>query len=188
MNTLQEWNVVSLQDVAATPWRNGGGVTRELAAWPAGPRWAWRMSVAEVESDGPFSSFDGVDRWFAVLAGAGVRLTVNGRTDTLTLHSAPYGFDGGATVHCRLVDGPTQDFNLMTRGRSASMHRLEGVLARHVHGGRTVALYSGAQAARACVNDVWLDVAPQSLAWCTLKDRSALRLTGHNALWMEIAP
>ena len=42
------WHIIHLTDVAATPGRNGGGVTRELAVWPPQGEWAWRMSVAEV--------------------------------------------------------------------------------------------------------------------------------------------
>jgi environmental stress-induced protein Ves len=41
------------------PWKNGGGVTRELLAWPGGGDWQVRISVAEIEADGPFSSFPG---------------------------------------------------------------------------------------------------------------------------------
>ncbi|WP_413880799.1 HutD family protein [Candidatus Aalborgicola defluviihabitans] len=70
------WHVVHLADVAATQWRNGGGLTRELASGPAGADWQWRLSVAEVAADGPFSRFEGVTRWFAVLQGAGVVLRV----------------------------------------------------------------------------------------------------------------
>lgn len=191
------WNQVQLADVRATPWRNGGGVTRELAAWPDAQHWVWRMSVAEVASDGPFSRFDGVARWFAVLSGAGVRLTVDGRTDTLTSDSAPFAFDGSAAVDCRLVDGPTQDFNLMTRNGTASpgsstlaatMRRIDGVLALHAHAGRTVALYSGASQARVDIDGARLDLAPHCLAWQTLQARSEFRLNGHGALWMEITP
>ncbi len=186
------WQLVSLADVPATPWRNGGGVTRELVAWPDAQNWAWRMSVAEVAGDGPFSRFDGVDRWFAVLGGAGVRLTVDGRTDTLTRDSVPFAFDGGAAVDCRLVAGPTQDFNLMTRSGSgtsaATMRRIDGVLARHVHAGRTVALYSGESEARADIDGMRLDLPPHCLAWRVLQARSEFRLNGHGALWMEITP
>ncbi len=110
------WNVVRLADVAATPWRNGGGVTRELVAWPAEGEWQWRMSVAEVESSGPFSRFEGVQRWFAVLSGEGVALDVDGQLHTLTTKSAPLMFDGAASTDCSLIDGSTQDFNLMVRG------------------------------------------------------------------------
>ncbi|MDP3170391.1 MAG: HutD family protein, partial [Polaromonas sp.] len=47
--------MIPLEDVAPTPWRNGGGVTRELIAWPTPQDWDWRISVAEIEKDGPFS-------------------------------------------------------------------------------------------------------------------------------------
>ncbi|HEY3634719.1 MAG TPA: HutD family protein, partial [Caldimonas sp.] len=57
--------LVRTADVPAQPWKNGGGVTRELLALPAGDDWRVRVSVAEVASDGAFSTFVGVDRWFA---------------------------------------------------------------------------------------------------------------------------
>ncbi len=113
------WNVVTLSDVAATPWRNGGGVTRELVAWPPQGEWQWRMSVAEVESSGPFSRFEGVQRWFAVLRGEGVALDIDGECHTLTPSSAPLSFDGATPTDCQLVNGATQDFNLMVRGGGA---------------------------------------------------------------------
>ncbi|MFN9927385.1 MAG: HutD family protein, partial [Phenylobacterium sp.] len=52
-------------DRLAVPWKNGGGITRELAVWPPGASFddfVWRVSMAEVHQDGPFSSFPGVDR------------------------------------------------------------------------------------------------------------------------------
>lgn len=76
--------MVGLDAVASTPWRNGGGATRELLAWPDPRDWAIRLSVAEVERDGPFSQFPGVRRWFAVLSGGGVRLRVDGVAHELT--------------------------------------------------------------------------------------------------------
>ena len=109
------WHTVSLADVAATPWRNGGGVTRELVAWPPQGEWQWRMSVAVVEASGPFSRFEGVKRWFAVLGGAGVTLDIDGERCTLTTESAPLAFDGAAPTDCQLLNGATQDFNLMLR-------------------------------------------------------------------------
>ena len=109
------WHTVSLADVTATPWRNGGGVTRELLAWPPEGDWQWRMSVAEVEGSGPFSRFEGVQRWFAVLRGAGVALDIAGEQHTLTSASTPLAFDGAAPTDCQLLNGATQDFNLMLR-------------------------------------------------------------------------
>ena len=70
--------LVALADTPPVPWRNGGGLTRELLAWPDGGDWAVRVSVAEIEADGPFSTFPGVERWFAVLEGGGVALTIAG--------------------------------------------------------------------------------------------------------------
>ena len=113
------WNVVALADVTATRWRNDGGVTRELVAWPPGDDWQWRMSVANVESSGPFSRFEGVHRWFAVLNGAGLVLDIGGERHTLTAVSPPLVFDGAAPTNCTLLDGATQDFTLMVQGLGA---------------------------------------------------------------------
>ncbi|OYT93307.1 MAG: hypothetical protein CFE43_03405 [Burkholderiales bacterium PBB3] len=119
MSPSTKWHIVSLADVVATPWRNGGGVTRELVVWPPQGEWQWRMSVAEVESSGPFSRFEGVQRWFAVLSGAGVELDIEGTRHTLTADSAPLTFDGAAATDCQLLNGATRDFNLMVRGSVA---------------------------------------------------------------------
>ena len=127
------WQRVNLGDVAVHPWRNGGGVTRELAVWPAGgDDWTWRMAVAEVAQDGPFSHFLGIDRWFAVLAGDGVRLSIAGQAHALTQRSAPLRFAGDAASDCRLLGGATRDFNLMLRrGRADGTMRRDLGKSRH---------------------------------------------------------
>ncbi len=103
-------------DVTPVPWRNGGGLTRELLAWPSPNDWRLRLSVADVAQDGPFSSYPGVTRVFAVLQGAGVVLDFAGATHTVCPGDAPLVFDGEAAPGCRLLDGPVRDFNLMARG------------------------------------------------------------------------
>jgi uncharacterized protein len=110
-------HVVELTAVAPQPWRNGGGQTRELLAWPpgAGAEWLLRVSVAEIERDGPFSPFPGVERWFAVLEGRGVALRFAGHEMLATPDSAPVHFDGAAAPDCRLLGGSTRDLNLMVR-------------------------------------------------------------------------
>ena len=100
------------------PWKNGGGTTLEIAIRPHDAAWAgfdWRMSIAEIESDGPFSTFAGIDRTLVVLAGRGMRLT--GIRDE-ALDVRPYDlvtFAGEAQIESRLLDGPTRDLNVMTR-------------------------------------------------------------------------
>lgn len=106
---------ITVADTAPQPWRNGGGSTRELLAWPSAAHWRLRLSVADIDTDGPFSVFDGVQRWFVVLQGAGVALSIAGRAHAQRLADAPLCFDGAARTDCRLLDGPTRDLNLMLR-------------------------------------------------------------------------
>lgn len=106
---------VCAADTAPVPWRNGGGRTRELFASPPGADWKLRISLADIAADGPFSAFPGVQRWFAVLSGAGVELHFADRTRRLDRVSPPLAFDGAAAPGCSLVAGPTRDLNLMLR-------------------------------------------------------------------------
>jgi environmental stress-induced protein Ves len=49
----------------ALPWKNGGGVTREVIAHPPGSdlrHFDWRVSIAEIQGAGAFSSFPGTSR------------------------------------------------------------------------------------------------------------------------------
>ncbi|MFJ9577104.1 HutD family protein [Streptomyces sp. NPDC101191] len=106
------------RDRAATRWRNGGGVTREVAAGPADAGledFAWRVSLADVAVGGPFSSFPGVDRIITVVEGPGMELTVDGVTHTVDVPYEPFSFSGDAVTDCRLPGGPLVDFNVMTR-------------------------------------------------------------------------
>lgn len=123
-STLPAPRLVSLTDVPAQPWRNGGGVTRELLTLavtaPADDSsshapWRLRLSVAEVDVDGPFSKFVGVTRWFAVLHGDGVMLDIDGQAHRLAPGDEPVRFDGAAVTTCRLLGGATRDLNLMLR-------------------------------------------------------------------------
>ena len=108
--------VIPANEYRRERWRNGAGWTREIVAEPDGGEWHWRLSIAEIEHDAPFSRFDGVDREIVLLSGNGVRL----RFDDGAVHALepPHGrlrFAGEAGVHGELIDGPTQDFNLMWR-------------------------------------------------------------------------
>ena len=182
------WQLVHTAHAPPSPWRNGGGVTRELAAWPGPSDWIWRISVADVAASGPFSRFDGVQRWFAVLDGNGVRLELGGGENILTAGSAPFCFDGALAVGCQLLDGATRDLNLMVRSEkmSARMTRVDGA-QRVVAGGKGVlAVYAaGAAVTLACGNET-LDVPADSLAWRPVTPGTTVRIEGQGALCMEM--
>lgn len=114
---------VTAANLAPQPWRNGGGQTRELLAWPPGPDWRLRISLADIEQDGPFSAFAGVERWFAVIEGGGVALSFAGGERELRVGDTPCCFDGAEAPGCRLLDGPTRDLNLMLRGIEGRLHQ-----------------------------------------------------------------
>lgn len=186
------WNLIRLSEAPATPWRNGGGVTHELAAWPTREDWCWRISVAEVASDGPFSHFPGVQRWFAVVRGQGVRLAVDGTLHEVAGASAPLEFDGAAQLDCRLLGGPTQDLNLMVQRERAS-----GVMTRVTTPGRlvtsrerVVAVFAldRATSLRRHDDDSLVELQPHSLAWAHLPAGTALEIGTCGALCMEITP
>jgi environmental stress-induced protein Ves len=182
------WHRISLHDVPLTPWRNGKGSTRELVAFPVRDKWHWRMSVADIETDGPFSQFEGVKRWFAVLSGAGVRLSTGGTEHLLTPASAPLAFDGGAETDCRLVAGPTRDFNLMVRQGRGRMQHVSGEVAMAVSTGAAVALWSGAAPARATFEGQAIELLPHTLAWRHLDDGGRIEVQANGGLWLEVAP
>nr|WP_202519738.1 HutD family protein [Streptomyces sp. SID1034] len=105
-------------DLRAVPWRNGGGVTRNILAHPEGAGTAdfvWRVSLADVGADGPFSGFPGVDRILTVVEGAGMDLLVGGRRRLVDERFEPQRFPGDAPTDCRLLAGPVVNFNVMFR-------------------------------------------------------------------------
>lgn len=115
--------VLRAADRAAGPWLNGGGVTHEVAGFPAGSGltdFHWRVSLADVARGGPFSRFPGVDRVITVVEGDGMALTVDGTEHVVAERYRPLAFPGDAETDCRLLGGPLVDFNVMTRRGRAS--------------------------------------------------------------------
>lgn len=108
------------------PWKNGGGVTLEIAIEPAGSGledFDWRISSAHVEAAGPFSSFSGIDRSLALLGGERMTIALAGRRTELVRGGPPLSFAGDVPVHAELPVGAVADFNVMTR-RGRWTHRL----------------------------------------------------------------
>jgi len=128
---------VHLADCPPQAWRNGGGRTHELLAWPQAADWQLRVSVADIDHSGPFSPFPDIERWFVVIDGAGVELALPDGTVCVGRGDAPLRFDGEAAPACHLLQGPTRDLNFMHRRGSgvaamqpaAAGSSLEGSLA-----------------------------------------------------------
>ncbi|MFX0542850.1 HutD family protein [Roseovarius sp. S4756] len=99
-------------DLVEVPWRNGGGITRNIAEGRTASGAAWRLSRADVADDGPFSNFAGLRRILTVVSGAGMDLVHPGGTLRAALFE-PVAFDGGLPVTARLLEGPLTDLNLM---------------------------------------------------------------------------
>ncbi|CAO3457540.1 HutD/Ves family protein [Azospirillum largimobile] len=122
--------LLSPADHRRVPWKNGGGVTTELAVEPtsgpnSGPtsdsRFLWRVSIADVVEPGPFSAFPGYDRLIAVVEGDGMRLSVDGAPPVERHRLDPaFAFPGEAAVWCEPTAGPIRDVNLMLDRASAT--------------------------------------------------------------------
>ena len=188
-------HTVAWADVPVQPWRNGGGVTRELLAWPAGDEWQVRVSVADIDRSGPFSAFPGIARWFAVLEGDGVVLTLPGGEVALQPGSPPCAFDGADAPGCRLVGGSTRDLNLMLRdagGRLAPVAEDAtwlpeapqcGLFARVA--GEVCFDDGKASVALPAMSLTWWSVAPTSLRW---RSAAGVPSTGRPGWWLAATP
>lgn len=110
--------LLRFDNLVAVPWKNGGGLTRELAVHLDGeihPEFLWRVSMATVGAPGPFSRFDGIDRTIAVLQGEGIVLASGDSEIALRRGSDPYSFAGETPIDGSVISGETIDLNVMTR-------------------------------------------------------------------------
>ena len=172
-------------DLVATPWKNGGGVTREVAACPANAgldTFVWRVSVADVAQAGPFSRFAGIDRTLVLLAGAGMLLDEARSEGAVHTHALTQALDvarfaGEAQIDARLIDGATRDFNLMVR-RDAARGELDvwRVTPQQAHEARQERSLSADVALLFCSNG------PLAV---TLGDAQALRLETGDTLRID---
>jgi environmental stress-induced protein Ves len=188
--TLQ---VQRCDQVEPQAWRNGGGRTRELLAWPHAQGWQLRISVADIERDGPFSAYPGVERWFAVVEGAGVRLQLPGGARTVGTDSAALHFRGEDAPGCALLDGPTRDLNLMVRrgqGR-ATMQRAEPGVDFHARAALRALFCADAVTLQVDGSDARV-LAPFTLLWRAGGGHGPWRLHSElarpRAWWMSFQP
>jgi uncharacterized protein len=186
MSNQMSWQVVELDDVAPTPWRNGGGTTQVLLSWPHQDEWRIRISVALIEGDGEFSRYHGAERWFAVLEGNGVTLQLGGGTQCLTRDSEPFRFSGHAEVQCSLIDGPTRDLNLMALPGAGRMVRVHDGYVGVVPARSLLAGYAPQGGSIAVYDEYVLDLAPRTLVWRLLEQEGPVVMEGADALLMEM--
>lgn len=130
-----------LRDRATTPWPNGAGSTKQVAISPPGATTAnfdWRVSIATIDSESPFSRFDGVDRWLMPLGPNGMTLRVEGETTRLASREA-FAFSGESTIGAIKVRQTSLDINLMVRRAIAH----GSLLALTAHGHTEIAAAEG---------------------------------------------
>lgn len=179
-------------------WRNGAGWTREIHAQPAarGAGWDWRLSIAEIDEDAPFSAFPGVDRELVLLEGNGMRLCFDDG-EVVELHP-PHGrlrFAGERPLRGELIDGPTRDFNLMWKREAVDArlwHRpLVGSMLLFAEPGSAWALHVLAGQARVQHGDAWLAVAQGDTILLEASDGARRRLPmdgGGELLVVRVTP
>ena len=187
MMQLQDWQQIKLQDVPPIPWKNGGGTTQALVCWPNSTEWIFRMSVARIDSDGPFSEFKGVSRWFAVLKGDGVALQFPEKRVVLGAKDPVIQFSGNAPCHCFLTDGPTLDFNLMVLGISATMTRINrSNFVQNFMAGTTLAIFVVEEGGQCVLNEQSYALDNASLYWVTLKQDVQIALKDMHVLLIQM--
>lgn len=128
--------ILRAADYRVMPWKNGGGETTEIAAFPDGAgldAFDWRVSMARVATDGPFSLFPGIDRTLSLLEGEALTLSFEGRSSVvLAAATPPYAFPGDVAVSGLLTDGSVVDLNVMTR-RGRWRHHVQRVTLENPH-------------------------------------------------------
>lgn len=163
------------------PWRNGSGETAEIVIGPAGATiegFDWRVSMAHIEVDGPFSSFPGKDRTLMILRGDGLKLSIaDGEPAELTRDSDPFAFPGDVAARAALLGGAVTDLNVMTN-RARYRHKarrilVDGVIELMVEAPLTLLVCADAEP--------WIGVQAG-------EDPQSVHLTALDALLVEDAP
>ena len=102
------------RDHVSMPWPNGAGITYEIVRAPESGDFDWRISLADIDNDCPFSVMPGVDRGIVLMEGGHMVLANSDesiRVDELVVFNYP----GEVAFNCTLPSGPAKDLNIMTR-------------------------------------------------------------------------
>lgn len=148
MTLNKQAQLIRYQDCPSTPWKNGGGSTKQLLISPINAElteFDYRISIASISSNGPFSLFNGIDRQLVILEGDGVELSIDshegekqinnlggeerilGDTDTteykrLTPINSPFCFAGETSITSQLLGSDVIDLNIMTKRGAFKTH------------------------------------------------------------------
>lgn len=126
---IASWVRLSPADYRRTPWKNGGGVTVDIAdAFAPGVEpggWTgmiWRFGRTRIERPGPFSDLSGYDRILAVIDGRGLRLqSPDAKTLDVREPFRPVRFPGERRIASVLESGGVGVLNLMADRRLATI-------------------------------------------------------------------
>jgi uncharacterized protein len=123
----------------ALPWKNGRGIARQIAVFPADADYEsldWQISRPTIGRHTPFSKLPGLDRQLMLLSGNGLTLRVRSAEDRggferrIVRPLDPFAFRGDWEVDCELADGAVEVLNVMTRrGRAAARIEVRAVTA-----------------------------------------------------------
>jgi environmental stress-induced protein Ves len=99
------------------PWKNGLGATLEIATDAAAPggEWTWRLAIADVPARAQFSTYPGIDRFMACLAGRGLTLERVGARALVPIEGEALSFAGEELVTGEPLGPGVRDVNLMLR-------------------------------------------------------------------------
>ena len=95
------------------PWKNGGGVTMEIAIFPETAQldllnFDWRVSIVAIDTDGPFSQFPNYDRQLVVWSGEALEINGISRPPLQVLE-----FSGEQKAEAKLAAGAVKDFGVI---------------------------------------------------------------------------
>lgn len=178
---------LAAKEYVRTRWKNGAGETAQIAIFPpdAGlDDFIWRISMATIAADGPFSLFPGIDRSILALAGQGCRLRWNDGEHLLRTGDHAFRFVGETPIEAVLIDGPVMDFNVMTR-RGSARHGLKSMQPGDVARGDSGAMVFA-------LTEAWFRLGPHTIAMANwdlliLDQGESTALAGGTALAISLA-
>ncbi|HET6223240.1 MAG TPA: HutD family protein [Dongiaceae bacterium] len=127
-----------------TPWKNGGGVTTDIAFDGD----VWRFSRTPIAAPGPFSDYSGFDRLQVLVAGSGLVLQTPAGEIDVRRPFRPVRFAGETPIVSRLEAGPVEVVNLLGDRSKVRINLtvLEAGRAQHLGSGIHIAYCPGGQA------------------------------------------